>query len=68
MASLDMDFVHINSIMYEFSLLEQASNLFKIDVGYFINDLLTITPVEIEVPCQTSRICLTIKLLVPLLP
>lgn len=68
MASLDMDFDHINSIMYEFSLLEQASNLFKIDVGYFINDLLTITPVEIEVPCQTSRICLTIKLLVPLLP
>lgn len=68
MASLDIDFDHINSIMYEFSLLEQASNLFKIDVGYFINDLLTITPVEIEVPCQTSRICLTIKLLVPLLP
>lgn len=67
MASLDMDFDHICSIIYEFSLVEQASNLFKIDVGYFINDLLTITPVEIEIPCQTSHIYLTIKPLVSLL-
>lgn len=53
MASLNMDLDYIFSIMYEFSLVEQASNLFKIDVGYCINDLLTITPVEIKIPCQT---------------